>query len=67
VLFILSYIIYVYIYIYIHIYESIIFRVFPKKDITNFLLVGALTGTGMYLYTREHMKSASQSIKILYR
>ncbi|EZA59145.1 hypothetical protein X777_15786 [Ooceraea biroi] len=36
---------------------SLVVKVFPRRDITNLLLVGALTGTGMYLYTREHMKT----------
>jgi len=43
------------------------FRVFPKRDITNFLLAGTLVGTGSYIYTREHMKTAPQSVRILYR
>ncbi|RLU19194.1 hypothetical protein DMN91_007751 [Ooceraea biroi] len=46
---------------------SLVVKVFPRRDITNLLLVGALTGTGMYLYTREHMKSATQPARIVYR
>ncbi|XP_012530693.1 uncharacterized protein LOC105833474 [Monomorium pharaonis] len=45
---------------------SLVVKVFPKRDITNFLLAGTLVGTGSYIYTREHMKTAPQSVKILY-
>lgn len=45
---------------------SLVIRVFPKKDITNFLLGSALLGTGSYIYTRDHLKSAPKSVKILY-
>ncbi|XP_076238780.1 uncharacterized protein LOC143181931 [Calliopsis andreniformis] len=45
---------------------SLVIRVFPKKDITNFLLGSALVGTGSYIYSREHMKSAPTSIRIAY-
>ncbi|XP_029671345.1 uncharacterized protein LOC115240367 [Formica exsecta] len=45
---------------------SLVVKVFPKRDITNVLLVGTLVGTGSYIYTREHVKSAPQSIRILY-
>ncbi|KAG6798142.1 uncharacterized protein LOC107993265 [Apis cerana] len=45
---------------------SLVIRIFPKKDITNFLLGSALLGTGSYIYTRDHMKSAPTGVKILY-
>ncbi|XP_076662678.1 uncharacterized protein LOC143365950 [Andrena cerasifolii] len=45
---------------------SLVIRVFPKKDITNFLLGSALLGTGSYIYSREHMKSASTSVRVAY-
>ncbi|XP_077278909.1 uncharacterized protein LOC143906592 [Temnothorax americanus] len=45
---------------------SLVVKVFPKSDITNVLLAGTLVGTGSYIYTREHMKSAPQSVRILY-
>ncbi|XP_076754694.1 uncharacterized protein LOC143425625 [Xylocopa sonorina] len=45
---------------------SLVIRVFPKKDITNFLLGSALLGTGSYIYTRDHMKAAPTSVRILY-
>ncbi|KYM98100.1 PREDICTED: uncharacterized protein LOC108777975 [Cyphomyrmex costatus] len=45
---------------------SLVVKVFPKRDITNFLLAGTLIGTGSYIYTREHMKAAPQSVRILY-
>ncbi|XP_011629890.1 uncharacterized protein LOC105422279 [Pogonomyrmex barbatus] len=45
---------------------SLVIKVFPKRDITNFLLAGTLLGTGSYIYTREHMKTAPQSVRILY-
>lgn len=45
---------------------SLVIRIFPKKDITNFLLGSALIGTGSYIYTREHMKTAPNSVRILY-
>ncbi|XP_014473190.1 PREDICTED: uncharacterized protein LOC106743651 isoform X2 [Dinoponera quadriceps] len=45
---------------------SLVIKVFPKKDITNFLLAGTLFGTGSYIYTREHMKNAPERQRILY-
>lgn len=45
---------------------SLVVKVFPKRDITNFLLAGTLLGTGSYIYTREHIKSASERMKVLY-
>ena len=45
---------------------SLVIRVFPKKDITNFLLGSALLGTGSYIYSREHMKSAPKSVRVAY-
>ncbi|XP_063987745.1 uncharacterized protein LOC135167941 [Diachasmimorpha longicaudata] len=45
---------------------NLIMRVFPKVDITNFLLGGALVGTTSYLYTREHMKAAPTAVRITY-
>lgn len=45
---------------------SLVVRVFPKRDITNFLLGSALIGTGSYIYTREHMKNAPQIKRIGY-
>ena len=45
---------------------SLVIRVFPKKDITNFLLGSALLGTGSYIYSREHMKSASTGVRVAY-
>ncbi|EFN62664.1 hypothetical protein EAG_16408 [Camponotus floridanus] len=45
---------------------SLVIKVFPKRDITNVLLIGTLVGTGSYIYTREHLKSAPQTVRILY-
>ncbi|XP_011309624.1 uncharacterized protein [Fopius arisanus] len=45
---------------------TLVMRVFPKVDITNFLLGGALLGTGSYLYTREHMRAAPTGARITY-
>jgi hypothetical protein len=45
---------------------SLVIKVFPKRDITNVLLIGTLVGTGSYIYTREHIKSAPQSVRVLY-
>lgn len=45
---------------------SLVIRVFPKKDITNFLLGSALVGTGSYIYSRDHMKNATYDVKVLY-
>ncbi|XP_003704139.1 uncharacterized protein LOC100883330 [Megachile rotundata] len=45
---------------------SLVVRVFPKKDITNFLLGSALIGTGSYIYTRDHMRNATYDAKLLY-
>ncbi|XP_031826813.1 uncharacterized protein LOC116424485 [Nomia melanderi] len=47
-------------------YPSLVVRLFPKKDVTNFLLGGALVGTGLHIYNREHMKNAPQCMKIVY-
>ncbi|XP_034934321.1 uncharacterized protein [Chelonus insularis] len=45
---------------------QLVIRVFPKTDITNYLLGGALIGTGSYIYTREHLKSAHQCWRITF-
>ncbi|XP_020288034.1 uncharacterized protein LOC109856787 [Pseudomyrmex gracilis] len=45
---------------------SLVIKVFPTRDITNFLLAGTLVGTGSYIYTREHVKKAPQNQRILY-
>ncbi|XP_035731823.1 uncharacterized protein LOC118445884 [Vespa mandarinia] len=45
---------------------SLVIRIFPKKDITNYLLFSALAGTGSYFYTREHMEKAQISTRLLY-
>ncbi|KAF7991074.1 hypothetical protein HCN44_002636 [Aphidius gifuensis] len=37
-----------------------------KTDITNVLLGGTLIGTGTYIYTRDHMKTASQTSRVIY-
>ncbi|KAK2586692.1 hypothetical protein KPH14_011734 [Odynerus spinipes] len=45
---------------------SLVIRIFPKKDITNYLLFSALAGTGSYIYSREHMEKAPVSTRLLY-
>ncbi|XP_022920360.2 uncharacterized protein [Onthophagus taurus] len=45
---------------------SLILRLFPKRDITNILLLNTLLGTGLYLYSRPHLRSATSSSRILY-
>ncbi|XP_015115718.1 uncharacterized protein LOC107040241 [Diachasma alloeum] len=45
---------------------NLLMRVFPKVDLTNYLLGSALLGTGSYLYTREHMKVAPMGVRITY-
>ncbi|XP_054002493.1 uncharacterized protein LOC128889123 [Hylaeus anthracinus] len=45
---------------------SLVIRVFPKKDITNFLLGSALFGIGSYVYTREHMTKAPGGARLAY-
>ncbi|XP_076163275.1 uncharacterized protein LOC143144586 [Ptiloglossa arizonensis] len=45
---------------------KLVIRVFPKKDITNVLLISALLGTGTYICTREHMKKAPNSLRVTY-
>ncbi|KAL0131771.1 hypothetical protein PUN28_002961 [Cardiocondyla obscurior] len=44
----------------------LIVKIFPTREITNYLLFGSLVGTGSYIYTREHMKSAPEHKRILY-
>lgn len=44
----------------------LVIRSFPKTDITNYLLGTAVIGTGAYFYTREHMKAAPQTLRIVY-
>ncbi|XP_012226913.1 uncharacterized protein [Linepithema humile] len=45
---------------------SLVIKVFPRRDITNFLLAGTLIGTASYIYTREHLQSATPRQKVLY-
>ncbi|KAL3276129.1 hypothetical protein HHI36_020848 [Cryptolaemus montrouzieri] len=45
---------------------SLVLRVFPRKDITNILLMNTLLGSGLYLYERPHLKSLGQKERILY-
>ncbi|KAK0182059.1 hypothetical protein PV327_000230 [Microctonus hyperodae] len=45
---------------------SLVGRIFPKTDVTNYLLGASLIGTGSYIYTREHMKAAPNSVRIGY-
>ncbi|XP_066583574.1 uncharacterized protein [Prorops nasuta] len=45
---------------------NLVIRIFPRQDITNFLLCSTLVGTGSYIYTREHMKGAPTSLRITY-
>ncbi|XP_008557660.1 uncharacterized protein LOC103578365 [Microplitis demolitor] len=45
---------------------NLITRIFPKTDVTNFFLGTSLVGAGSYIYTREHMKAAAKSARIIY-
>lgn len=44
-----------------------VFRLFPRKDITNILLFNSVLGTGLYLYNRPHLKTVSKQQRALYR
>ncbi|KAK9878380.1 hypothetical protein WA026_021687 [Henosepilachna vigintioctopunctata] len=45
---------------------SLVLRVFPRKDITNILLMNTLLGSGLYLYDKSHLKVLSQKERVLY-
>ncbi|XP_015589940.1 uncharacterized protein LOC107265223 [Cephus cinctus] len=45
---------------------SLVIRIFPKRDITNFLLATALFGTSSYIYTRDHLKKAPTTARVAY-
>ncbi|KRT83767.1 hypothetical protein AMK59_4850 [Oryctes borbonicus] len=45
---------------------SLVLRLFPKRDITNILLINTLLGSGLFLYNRPHLKSATKQQRILY-
>ncbi|XP_011505382.1 PREDICTED: uncharacterized protein LOC105368143 [Ceratosolen solmsi marchali] len=41
-------------------------RIFADKDISNFLLLNSLFGTGTYIFTREHIKKAPSNYRFFY-
>ncbi|XP_046998881.1 uncharacterized protein LOC124614214 [Schistocerca americana] len=41
-------------------------RMFPKRDVTNILLLSTLIGTGLYIYDRKHMRAAPKIPKVGY-
>jgi len=41
-------------------------KISPKRDITNFLLLGSVVGTGLYLSNTKLVKSAPSQKKIMY-
>ncbi|KAK4872782.1 hypothetical protein RN001_014811 [Aquatica leii] len=45
---------------------SLILRIFPKRDITNMLLLHSLVGSGLYLYNRPHLQNVPMQQRILY-
>lgn len=45
---------------------SLILRVFPKRDITNMLLIHTLVGSGLYLYNRPHLQNVPKQKRVLY-
>ncbi|KAF5295875.1 hypothetical protein FQR65_LT10362 [Abscondita terminalis] len=45
---------------------SLILRIFPKRDITNMLLLHTLVGSGLYLYNRPHLENVSKQQRIVY-
>lgn len=45
----------------------LIFRIFPKRDITNILLFNSLVGSGLYLYNRQHLSTLPTKERLLYR
>ena len=45
---------------------SLILRIFPKRDVTNMLLIHTLVGSGLYLYNRPHLQSLSKQKRALY-
>uniref|UniRef100_A0A1B6DNG9 Uncharacterized protein n=1 Tax=Clastoptera arizonana TaxID=38151 RepID=A0A1B6DNG9_9HEMI len=42
------------------------FRIFPRRDVTNFLLLGSVVGTGLYISNTALVKSASTQKQFLY-
>lgn len=40
------------------------FSFFPKRDLTNILLLNTLVGAGCYIYSRPHIKSADRNSQI---
>ncbi|RZC40891.1 uncharacterized protein BDFB_001001, partial [Asbolus verrucosus] len=45
---------------------SLILRLFPRRDITNILLVNTLVGSGLYLYNRPHLSTLAKKERILF-
>ncbi|XP_045463057.1 uncharacterized protein LOC123672805 [Harmonia axyridis] len=45
---------------------SLVLRVFPRKDITNILLLNTLLGSGLFLYNRSHLRALNQKDRIVY-
>ncbi|EFA00618.1 uncharacterized protein LOC663525 [Tribolium castaneum] len=45
---------------------SLVLRLFPRRDITNILLVNSLVGSGLYLYNRPHLSTLAKKERVLY-
>ncbi|XP_014272135.1 uncharacterized protein [Halyomorpha halys] len=45
---------------------SLLTKVVPSRDVTNFLLTTSVVGSGMYVYHRTHLRDAEMGFKMLY-
>ncbi|KAJ6645548.1 hypothetical protein Bhyg_00754 [Pseudolycoriella hygida] len=45
---------------------AIALRLFPKRDITNFLLIHTLCGTTLYVFSRPHLQSVEAKKRVAY-
>lgn len=45
---------------------SLLTKIVPSRDVTNFLLTSSVVGSGMYIYHRRHLHDAGMSFKMLY-
>lgn len=45
----------------------LILRLFPKRDVTNFLLIHTLFGTTLYVFSRPHLQGVEVKKRVAYR
>ncbi|XP_037032542.1 uncharacterized protein LOC119071669 [Bradysia coprophila] len=45
---------------------SLAYRLFPKRDVTNFLLIHTLFGTTLYVFSRPHLQSVDSKKRVAY-